>query len=102
MGPEIMDIEYTQEALDDFDRLWQFLMDASAPYADEMTSDIIRGLQNLQLFPRIGLPVSRARDPDVMRDWYIGKYCVRYLIGKNTIYVLRIWHGKEDERNRIP
>ena len=97
-----MDIEFTQEALGDLERLRQFLVAVGAPYADEMASDIIRGLQNLQLFPRIGLPVRRAPDPDVMRDWYIGKYCVRYLIGKDAIYVLRIWHGKEDERSRIP
>ena len=97
-----MDIEYSQDALEDLERLRQFLEDAGAPYAEEMTSDIIRGLQNLRLFPRIGLPVRHSPDPDAMRDWYIGKYCVRYLIGKDMIHVLRIWHGKEDERNRIP
>lgn len=97
-----MDIEYSHDALDDLERLRLFLEEAGAPYAQEMKFDIISGLQNLQLFPRMGLPVQRSPDPDVMRDWYIGKYCVRYLIGKDTIYVLRIWHGKENERNRMP
>ena len=97
-----MDIEFTPEALDDLERLRQFLVDAGAPYAEEMASEILRGLQNLRLFPRMGLSVQRAPDPDIMRDWYIDKYCARYLIGRDAIYILRIWHGKEDERNRLP
>lgn len=97
-----MKIEFTPESLDDLERLRQFLVDAEASYAKNMLSDIIQGLQKLQLFLRLGLPVRQAPDPNIMRDWYIGRYCVRYLIGKNVIYILRIWHGKENERNYWP
>ena len=88
--------------MDDLERLRQFLMEAGAPYAKRMANDIIQSLQNLQLFPRLGLPVQRAPDPDVIRDLYVDKYCVRYLITTEVIYILRVWHGREDERNQIP
>lgn len=97
-----MDIQFTPESLDDLDRLRQFLMEAGAPYAKRMANDIVQSLQNLQLFPRLGLPVQRAPDPDVIRDLYIDKYCVRYLITTEVIYILRVWHGREDERNQSP
>lgn len=97
-----MEIQFTPESLDDLERLRQFLMEAGAPYAKRMANDIVQGLQNLQLFPRLGLPVQRAPDPDAIRDLYVDKYCVRYLITTEVIYILRVWHGREDERNKIP
>lgn len=97
-----MDIQFTPEAVADLERLRQFLMEAGAPYVKRMADDIAQGLQNLQLFPRLGLSVQRAPDPDVIRDLYIGKCCVRYLITSEVIYILRVWHGREDERNQNP
>ncbi|MCH7696446.1 MAG: type II toxin-antitoxin system RelE/ParE family toxin [Proteobacteria bacterium] len=88
-----MQIKFTPESLDDLERLRQFLMEAGAPYAKRMANDIIQSLQNLQLFPRLGLPVQRAPDPDVIRDLYVDKYCVRYLITTEVIYILRVWHS---------
>ena len=49
----------------------------------------------------LDLKVQRAPEPDLIRDLYIGQYCVRYLIGTDYLYILRIWHGKENERNNL-
>ena len=68
------------------ERLRQFLVDVDAPYSENMVPDIIQGLQKLRLFPRLGRPVRRAAEPDAIRDWYIGWYCVRYLIEENVIH----------------
>ncbi|MCP5035707.1 MAG: type II toxin-antitoxin system RelE/ParE family toxin, partial [Actinomycetia bacterium] len=38
-------------------------------------------------------------DPEQIRDLYVGNYTVRYLIINEVIYILRIWHGKENEKN---
>ncbi|HEY4656058.1 MAG TPA: type II toxin-antitoxin system RelE/ParE family toxin [Cyclobacteriaceae bacterium] len=97
-----MEIQFTPESVDDLERLRQFLIEAGAPYAKRMANDIVQSLRNLQLFPRLGLPVQRAPDPDVIRDLYVSKYCVRYLIATEAIYILRVWHGREDERNKLP
>ena len=97
-----MDLRFTPESLNDLERLRQFLIEAGAPYAKRLANDIVQGLQNLRLFPRMGLRVQQAPDPDVIRDLYIDKYCVRYLITVEIIYILRVWHGREDERNKTP
>lgn len=39
-------------------------------------------------------------DPEKLRDLYLGGYRVRYLIAENTIYVLRVWHKKEKEKEK--
>jgi hypothetical protein len=45
------------------------------------------------------LPVLKATDPEKIRDIYVGQYTVRYLITDELIYILRIWHGKENDKN---
>ena len=47
----------------------------------------------------MGLPVARAPDPDTIRDLFIGQYTVRYLLDKDHVVILRIWHGKEVEKD---
>ncbi|MCP4238392.1 MAG: type II toxin-antitoxin system RelE/ParE family toxin, partial [Aestuariibacter sp.] len=44
------------------------------------------------------LKVERAFEPQRIRDLFVGNYIVRYLIGDGEIVVLRIWHGKENEK----
>ncbi len=47
----------------------------------------------------MGLPVNKAPDPEIIRDLYVGKYTARYLLDNFNIYILRIWHNKENEKN---
>jgi len=56
-------------------------------------------MEKLKVFPEIGLKVERAFEPNRIRDLFIGRYTIRYLIGKDEIVVLRLWHGKEVERD---
>lgn len=45
--------------------------------------------------------VLKAPDSEQIRDLYIGNYAVRYLIAEEIIYILRIWHNKENEKKFI-
>ena len=56
-------------------------------------------MDKLKRFAEIGLPVLKAVDPEILRDLYIGDYTLRYLIAEETIYILRVWHHKENEKN---
>ncbi|WP_276317321.1 MULTISPECIES: type II toxin-antitoxin system RelE/ParE family toxin [Gammaproteobacteria] len=49
-------------------------------------------------FPKLGTPVALAPVPDVIRDIIFGHYVVRYSLHSNTIIILRVWHGLENER----
>ena len=67
--------------------------------ARRIAIDLQEGVEKLKQFPKIGLPALKASDPEQIRDLYITNYTVRYLIAEEIIYVLRIWHDKENERN---
>jgi plasmid stabilization system protein ParE len=47
----------------------------------------------------MGLPVNRAPDPESIRDLFVGRYTVRYLTKDQFVIILRIWHGKEIEKD---
>jgi plasmid stabilization system protein ParE len=56
---------------------------------------LLKGIQLLKNFPGLGKEVQRAPEPDRIRDLVVDRYVVRYLVGEDTIYVLRIWHHRE-------
>jgi plasmid stabilization system protein ParE len=91
-----MKISYSEEAILDLVRLREFIK-IKNPLAAQRASESIRmGISQLREFPRLGVKVESAPDPDIVRDIIIGNYLSRYLITDNVIYVLRIWHHKED------
>ena len=91
-----MNISYSEEAIKDLIRLREFI-EIKNPLAAQRASVSIReGITQLREFPRLGVKVESAPDPDIVRDIIIGNYLSRYLITEQVIYVLRIWHHKED------
>jgi plasmid stabilization system protein ParE len=94
-----MRIGYSPEAIDDLQRLVEFVEDKNPFAARRIVINLQEGVDKLKRFPRIGLPVLKASDPEQVRDLYISNYTVRYLITDEIIYVLRIWHSKENEKN---
>ncbi len=94
-----MSIQYSREAIDDLVRLREFI-EVKNPYAAKrVAAKILTGIEKLKLFPEIGLLVQHAPDPKEIRDLFVSNYTVRYLLGKDTIYILRVWHGKEIEKD---
>ncbi len=94
-----MRISYSPESIDDLIRLRDFIKEKNPVAAQRIANELLDGISKLKLFPKIGLPVMRATDPQSIRDLFIGSYTIRYLIGTNEIYILRIWHGKEIEKD---
>jgi len=94
-----MKIKYSLESNDDLQRVVEFV-EAKNPYAARRIAiDLQEGVDKLKQFPKIGLPVLKASDPELIRDLYLSNYTVRYLITDEIIYILRIWHSKENEKN---
>ena len=94
-----MKVKYSPESIDDLQRVVEFVEYKNPYAARRIAIDLQEGLLKLKQFPQIGLPVSKAPDPEKIRDLYLGEYTVRYLITDEAIYILRIWHGKENEKN---
>lgn len=93
-----MRVRYSSESIEDLIRLRDFIREKNPAAAHRIANELLDGIKKLKLFPKIGLPVTRASDPQFIRDLFIGNYVVRYLMGKNEVYILRIWHGKEIEK----
>lgn len=94
-----MNILYTPEAVDDLKRLRSFISEKNPYAAQRVAGELLEGINNLNIFPKMGIPVSRAPDPSIIRDLFIGSYTVRYLLAGEKIHILRLWHGKEIEKS---
>ena len=94
-----MKISFTPEAVVDLSRLRAFIASKNPIAAQCIANELLQGIEKLKTFPEIGLKVLRAPQPHLIRDLFVGNYTIRYLIGDNEIYVLRMWHGKEIEKD---
>ena len=94
-----MKIKYSPESIEDLQRVVEFVEPKNPYAARRIAIDLQEGTDRLKQFPNIGLPVISAIDPEKIRDLYIGKYTMRYLITEDIIYILRVWHNKENEKN---
>lgn len=96
-----MNLFYTPEAINDLQRLKSFIEIKNPLAAKKASLNLREGIDKLVAFPKIGLPVSKAPNPEVILDLYVSSYTVRYLIHNQTIIILRIWHNKENEKDHL-
>jgi len=94
-----MKVSFTPEAVADLKRLRKFIELKNPIAAQRIANELLSGIEKLKAFPEIGLKVIRAPQPHLVRDLFIGNYTVRYFIGNNEIFILRMWHGKENEKD---
>lgn len=92
-----MKIHYAVEAIADLKRLREFIAIKNPVAATEAAQSIIKGISQLQLNPLLGKALPTAPDPESIRDLIINNYTVRYLLVPQNIYVLRVWHHREDK-----
>jgi len=94
-----MKVKYSLESIEDLQRIVEFVENKNPYAARRIAIDLQEGVDRLKQFSEIGLPVLKAVDSEKIRDLYVGDYTIRYLITGDTIYVLRVWHNKENEKN---
>ncbi len=91
-----MKLSYSREAISDLIRLREFIASKNPDAAQKIARSIKKGIAQLKTFPYLGVEVELAPDPEMIRDLIVGNYIVRYLIHSKHIYILRIWHHKEE------
>ena len=82
----------------DLERVNEFIAIKNQKAAERIINKLIDGIKNLLQFPDIGIHVKDSPDLDSVRDVFILDYHVRYLKLKKGIYIVRIWHQKEDRQ----
>ena len=90
-----MELKWTSKALSDLARLYEFLAPvdkkAAARTVQMLTTTPIKLLTN----PRIGERIEEF-NPREVRRILVGQYEMRYEIQQSTIYLLRLWHTREE------
>jgi plasmid stabilization system protein ParE len=90
-----MSIVWTPAGWDDVDRLHAFLAEHDLDAADAVFDQLLSAPDSLLQFPRRGPRLSQY-DPREIREFQIGRYRMRYELTGPDIFILRIFHSKED------
>ncbi|OJU06405.1 MAG: plasmid stabilization protein [Rhizobium sp. 63-7] len=86
-----MKLKWTSKAHSDLRRLCDFLAPVNKPAAIRVVRTLIKALE----YPRIGEKLD-AFAPKEVRRIFLGAYEIRYEVQAGDIFVLRIWHSRED------
>lgn len=90
-----MELKWTSKALSDLVRLHHFLATVNKPAAARAVQALAAAPVSLLVNPRIGEKLDEF-EPREVRRILVGRYEIRYEIRKATIFVLRLWHTRED------
>ena len=93
-----MRLGYSEEAVADLLQLREFIAKQNPIAANRIAKNLVAGVENLGVFPQIGVEVPEAPTVDTIRDMVFGDYVVRYAVQAESIVVLRVWHHLEDHR----
>jgi len=91
----LMKLTWTSKALSDLARLHDFLAPVNQQAAARAVQALVAASARLLVNPRIGEPLGEFESREVRR-MLIGKYEMHYEIQDSTIYLLRLWHTRED------
>jgi plasmid stabilization system protein ParE len=90
-----MELKWTSKALSDLARLYEFLASANKPAAARAVQALVKAPTILLTNPRVGEQLFEFA-PREVRRLLVGHYEMRYEIQGSIIYMLRLWHTRED------
>ena len=90
-----MELKWTSKALSDMARLYEFLAPISQQAAASTVQTLTAVPATLLINPRIGEQLFEF-EPREIRRIIAGQYEMRYEIHESCIYILRLWHTRED------
>jgi plasmid stabilization system protein ParE len=86
---------WSEKAQSDIVRLHAFLSLVNPKAAASVVNSMIAAPRKLSEYPRIGERLERY-DPREVRRIFVGNYEMRYEITASEVFVLRVWHTRED------
>ncbi len=90
-----MKLKWTSKALSDLARLYEFLAEENKQAAAHVVQALTAAPNILLSNPRIGEQLFEF-EPREVRRIIVSQYEMRYEIQESTIYVLRLWHTREE------
>ncbi len=90
-----MELKWTSKTLSDSARLYEFLAPVNRSAAARTVQALTAAPSGLLANPRIGERIDEF-GPREVRRILVAHYELRYEIQDAVIYVLRLWHTRED------
>ena len=90
-----MRLQWTSKALGDIAGLHDFFKQENPSVAAKVVQALASAPTQLIAHPKIGEALDQYQPRDVRRI-LVGQYELRYEIVKTTLYVLRVWHTREN------
>ena len=90
-----MPLKWTASAERDLVRLHAFLAPVNSSVAAKVVKQLVSGAEQLLTYPQLGVVLEEFAPRDVRRV-IVGDYELRYEVAESLIYILRLWHVRED------
>lgn len=90
-----MKLKWTSKALSDLVRLYEFLSQKDKLAAARIVQALTKAPNILTNSPRLGEQLFEFAPREVRRI-LVRNYEMRYEVQESTIYILRLWHTRED------
>ena len=88
-------ISWTRRAVQDLDRLHEFLKIVNPVAAAKTVQSLVGAPHVLISNPRMGERLEEF-DPREIRRLLIARYEIRYEVSKSNLFILHIWHTREE------
>ena len=90
-----MEIYWTLKAQDDLERVYRFALQYSRRHGEEVLRRLVTAAAGLVDHPAIGVLQERYL-PRLVRKVLFGEYEVHYEVREECIYIVDIWHTREN------
>lgn len=90
-----MQLKWTSKASSDLVRLYEFLAKINPQAAARTVQSLVAAPKSLLEHPRMGEKLEEFEPRDVRRI-QVGHYEMRYELQSDTLYILRLWHTREN------
>ncbi len=91
----MIEVKWTSRALFDLVRLHHFLEPVNGRAAATVIQALTNAPDRLREHPRLGARLEEF-DPREVRHIFVDTYEMRYELHHDRIYILRLWHSRED------
>lgn len=90
-----MGLRWTSKAHSGLARLYEFLEPVHPPAALRAVQQLVAGAKRIPARPRIGVRLPEFGEREVRRI-IVGDYEIRYELTGSDVFILRIFHTRED------
>ena len=90
-----MALKWTSSARSDLVRLYEFLNSVNASTAVRVVRQLVAGTKRIPAYPRLGVRLAEF-EPREVRRILVGNYEIRYEVTDSEVFILRIFHIRED------